>query len=488
MFARVKEDSIITPLVFQTRSRNTPPKPGNSSCTVPLYLMAGTLSAGAPGGTARHIVTVCVSYWSEACQPKNHAIMGLTDTSEQVLARQAKLTVHVDVSRHLRVASVLSQPAFTPGEIAGGDIPSERGGLGDLFVTVQLVRHGTERALLVRLCGLFGPVTTHFVAHVGSALFKATACLMHLSSPVPVIGILSLLYSIAPSIIWHTVTVMLRLVRLLFAGREQQLVTCLHLTCVPSWITCQDSLCMYVLEVAADTCHCLGLLQARLCSKAELATLLSKAPGDAKQTYANVCEHLRCDGSVAVPAEISTCSLHSSLHAFPAVKTFGKAAKPPHTGLRMPPVNEQLQISANHFANAMIVLWALLPGDDPASDAPVGHGELVWGTHVLTKQVNCFISFSSVLHCAQAICNSTWLHSVFVLQMFLEYQSVSGSGLRRMMDAPIVSTSHCHALAGQAPSWESVEINSVCLYPCEVLPHASGLNMKCRKYSMIFSQ
>lgn len=172
MFARVKEDSIITPLVFQTRSRNTPPKPGNSSCTVPLYLMAGTLSAGAPGGTARHIVTVCVSYWSEACQPKNHAIMGLTDTSEQVLARQAKLTVHVDVSRHLRVASVLSQPAFTPGEIAGGDIPSERGGLGDLFVTVQLVRHGTERALLVRLCGLFGPRHNTFCSARGECAIQ----------------------------------------------------------------------------------------------------------------------------------------------------------------------------------------------------------------------------------------------------------------------------------------------------------------------------
>lgn len=157
VFACVKEDSIVTPLVYQTRSRTTPSKPGDSSCIVPLYLMAGTLNAGAPGGTTRHTVTVCVSYWSEACQPKHHAIKGLTDTSEQVLARQATLTVHVDVSRHLRVASVLSQPAFTPGD-TDGDTPSDQGGLGDLSVTVQVVRQGTERALRVRLVECLVPV------------------------------------------------------------------------------------------------------------------------------------------------------------------------------------------------------------------------------------------------------------------------------------------------------------------------------------------
>lgn len=228
----------------------------------------------------------------------------------------------------------------------------------------------------------------------------------------------------------------------------------------------------------------LGLLQARLCTKAELATLLSKAPGEARETYANVCKYLLSDGSVTIPAEVSTCSLQSSLHAFPAVKTFGKPAKPPHTGLRMPPVNEQLQISANHFANAMIVLWALLPGDTPALDGSGGHVELVWGIHVLTKQVSRIVSCLRGPRFAQFICSSTQYHPVLVLQMFLEYQSVSSSGLRRMMDAPIVSTAHCHAVAGLATSRASVEITSVCLHSCDALPFISCLNLKFSKCSI----
>lgn len=97
----------------------------------------------------RHVVTVRVSYWSEACQPKHHSIKALTDTADQVLARQATLTVHVDVLRHMRVASVLSQPASKPGKPVSSGTPAEDQGLGDLNVTVQVVRHGTERALLV---------------------------------------------------------------------------------------------------------------------------------------------------------------------------------------------------------------------------------------------------------------------------------------------------------------------------------------------------
>ena len=34
------------------------------------------------------------------------------------------------------------------------------------------------------------------------------------------------------------------------------------------------------------------------------------------------------------------------------------------------------------------------------------------------------------------------------MQMFLEYQSISGNGLRRMMDAPIVATVKCQTGAG----------------------------------------
>lgn len=130
-----------------------------------------------------------------------------------------------------------------------------------------------------------------------------------------------------------------------------------------------------------------GWLQARMCTKAKLAELLIKVPGRAKETYESVCKYLHGEGSVTMSAEVATCSLHSCLPAFPAVQTFGKPAKPPNTGLRMPPVSEQLQISANHFANSMLVLWALLPSDDGASDNTIGNGELVWGMHLLTKQV-----------------------------------------------------------------------------------------------------
>lgn len=48
-----------------------------------------------------------------------------------------------------------------------------------------------------------------------------------------------------------------------------------------------------------------------------------------------------------------------------------------------------------------------------------------------------------------------------LMQMFLEYQSVSGTGLRRMMDAPIVSTSRCHALETCADAHASRDIASV---------------------------
>eukprot|EP00892_Ulva_mutabilis_P007560 jgi/Ulvmu1/5176/UM021_0193.1 len=168
-----------------------------------------------------------------------------------------------------------------------------------------------------------------------------------------------------------------------------------------------------------------------MCTKVDFAQLLNVNQGRAKETYDNVCKHLEGVGSVCMPAELSTCSLHACLAAFPAVKTFGKPAKPPNTGLHMPPVSEQLQISANHFANSMLVLWALLPSEDAAADCSSGHSKLVWGAHLLTKQ------------------------------MFLEYQTVSSNGLRRMMDAPIVSTARCHAVAKGASADASSNISSL---------------------------
>lgn len=153
VFACVKEDSIVMPLVYQTRGRTAPQKAGDSSCMVPLYLAAGTLSSGGAAAVTRHVVTVCVSYWSEACQPKQHAIKALTDTDDQVLARQATLTVNVDVMRHLRIASVLSRPASLPAQGDTCEVAADLEGLGNLDLTVQVVRHGTERAFMVRPCG-----------------------------------------------------------------------------------------------------------------------------------------------------------------------------------------------------------------------------------------------------------------------------------------------------------------------------------------------
>lgn len=50
------------------------------------------------------------------------------------------------------------------------------------------------------------------------------------------------------------------------------------------------------------------------------------------------------------------------------------------------------------------------------------------------------------------------------MQMFLEYQNISGTGLRRMMDAPIVSTARCVVLSGH-PASTSKQAGQVCCYP-----------------------
>ena len=59
----------------------------------------------------------------------------------------------------------------------------------------------------------------------------------------------------------------------------------------------------------------------------------------------------------------------------------------------MPPVNEQLQISSNHFAKSLVILWALVKESDGATHATE---DLIWGTHVLTKQVTSLFYVSGV--------------------------------------------------------------------------------------------
>jgi hypothetical protein len=143
-----------------------------------------------------------------------------------------------------------------------------------------------------------------------------------------------------------------------------------------------------------------------MCPKDELATLLGKPWESAAGMYRDVCDIVESSDGAAMRSDRTTCSLHATLPAFPAVKTFGKAAKPPHTGLTMPSVTEQLQISANHFANSLVVLWATVTDNEDSSsgvDSATGYGEHVWGVDLLTKQVRLVSStpLTTVKLCAR---------------------------------------------------------------------------------------
>lgn len=69
-----------------------------------------------------------------------------------------------------------------------------------------------------------------------------------------------------------------------------------------------------------------------------------------------------------MPPDEPRCSLAVPVEPFAAVRTFGKPAKPPHCGLHMPPVHEQLQLASNHFAGSVVVLWSA-HGAPPARTA-----------------------------------------------------------------------------------------------------------------------
>jgi hypothetical protein len=112
---------------------------------------------------------------------------------------------------------------------------------------------------------------------------------------------------------------------------------------------------------------------------------------------------------ITLSSETDMCALSMTLEPFDAVHTFGKPAKPPHVGVRMPPVHEQLQLAANHFANAAVVVWcashrgwgrrgdqneggegsSLLQGEglDGGRVPWLGGDGVIWGTLILTKQV-----------------------------------------------------------------------------------------------------
>lgn len=128
-------------------------------------------------------------------------------------------------------------------------------------------------------------------------------------------------------------------------------------------------------------------VKACVCARDTVASALQAANGSTAATAQAVCELLEAKSPVFLPAEAKSCSLHVSMPAFPAVKTFGKRLKT-GSGFRMPPVNEQLQISSNHFAKSLVILWAIVKDSDGGTPPPLDASEdLVWGTHVLTKQV-----------------------------------------------------------------------------------------------------
>lgn len=281
VFASVNEEPIASSLAPPSRgaARATSGRNEGSKCTVPLVLTAGMLQSPSSAASAQHTITITVSYWSEACQPKSPMIQALDNPAEQVLARQATLVVCVTVLRHMCVASVLSTPTSESSrEKQSATLDSTQPQqFNNMDLTFQLARHGTEKA--VKAC---------------------------------------------------------------------------------------------------------------VCSRDTVAAALQAGDGSATATCQSVCELLEGTGSVLLPAEAKSCSLHTSMPAFPAVKTFGKRLKN-GLGFKMPPVSEQLQISSNHFAKSLVILWAIAKEFDGTSlDATEG---LVWGTHVLTKQVCFFDSY-----------------------------------------------------------------------------------------------
>lgn len=65
------------------------------------------------------------------------------------------------------------------------------------------------------------------------------------------------------------------------------------------------------------------------------------------------------------------------------------------------------------------------------------------------------------------------------MQMFLEYQSISGNGLRRMMDAPIIATVQCQTSHGTQQ--DSEKPGDTQALTREVRLHPIRLNLCTRK-------
>jgi hypothetical protein len=120
-------------------------------------------------------------------------------------------------------------------------------------------------------------------------------------------------------------------------------------------------------------------------------------------------------GACLLSEESSAGCLSLPVAPFEAVQTFGKPAKPPHVGVHMPPVHEQLQIAANHFASAAVVVWVASPAgkcggeelevfpglepQDAVQDLPwLGERSFAWGILILTKQVRAKLHQSIVPH------------------------------------------------------------------------------------------
>ena len=98
------------------------------------------------------------------------------------------------------------------------------------------------------------------------------------------------------------------------------------------------------------------VLQVAACSREEVATLLSQSGsnGNSPSLSQAVRDFVSEHGATTLQPEEERCSLWFAARPFDAVKTFGKPAKPPRSGTLMPPVHDQLQLAANHFATGEV--------------------------------------------------------------------------------------------------------------------------------------
>ena len=91
----------------------TPALPGSQDVFAMLRLTAGS----APRVMVIYAVTITISYWSDACQPKPGAVIALTNPQNQAVGRSFKVTLNIAVLPHVAITSLASStldPSIPP--------------------------------------------------------------------------------------------------------------------------------------------------------------------------------------------------------------------------------------------------------------------------------------------------------------------------------------------------------------------------------------